>query len=146
MPLVIVGGAGWGDLALPSMTDQMISSGQLRFLKNVRNAELRGLYEGARLMLFPSVYEGFGMPVVEAFACGTAVAHSAETAMDEVSGTQGIRVAAMDVDGWTETMTDALTVDDRSNLAAREERINQARKFDWRGSAAIVEQAYQRFR
>ena len=146
VPLVIVGGAGWGDLALPSMTDQMIGSGQLRFLRNVRNAELRGLYEGARLMLFPSIYEGFGMPVVEAFACGTAVAHSAETAMDEVSGTQGIRVAAMDTDGWTTTMIDAMEVDDRSNPAARNERINHARMFDWRDSAAIVEQAYQKFR
>src|ERR1700687_3731735 len=145
MPLVIVGGAGWGDLALPQITEQLISSAQLRFLRNVSNAELRGLYEGTRLMLFPSIYEGFGMPVVEPFACGAPVAHSAETAMDEVSGGHAIRVAAMDVVGWTETIMAAIATDDRTNSAAIDQRISRARMFDWRGSAVIVEKAYRKF-
>lgn len=146
MPLVVVGGSGWGDLALPSTTERLISSGQLRFLKNVSNAELRGLYEGTKLMLFPSVYEGFGMPVVEAFACGAPVAHSAETAMDEVSGGHAVRVAAMDVASWTDTMSASSDLHDYENSDARDQRINQARLFDWRSSAAIVAHAYEKFR
>jgi glycosyltransferase involved in cell wall biosynthesis len=143
-PLVIVGGAGWGDLSLPAVSDRLISSGRLRFLANVNNEELRGLYEGTRLLAFPSIYEGFGMPVVEAFACGSPVAHSADTAMDEVSGSYATRVNALDVGGWTEALNEALESNDHTDPAARQARMRKAHEFSWEASAQLVKNAYDK--
>jgi glycosyltransferase involved in cell wall biosynthesis len=142
-PLVVVGGKGWGDLNLPPQADVLRREGTLRFLGGVTDPQLRSLYEGARLLLMPSLYEGFGMPVVEALACGTAVAHSADTAMDEISAGLARRVSATDVDGWTMALRDALNGGDHADPALREARIGQARHFDWSTSARHVIAAYR---
>lgn len=141
-PLVVVGGAGWGDLSLPPMSDRLIASGQLRFLSDVTNEELRGLYEGTRLLAFPSVYEGFGMPVVEAFACGSPVAHSEETAMEEVSGGHAILVRAHDIRQWTDTLREAIAGNYHLDPVARDARMRKSREFSWETSADLVSLAY----
>lgn len=143
-PLVLAGGRGWGDLDLPVQTENLVRDGSVRFIQGIADPQLRDLYEGARLLLAPSLYEGFGMPVVEALACGTPVAHSAETSMDEISGDVGIRVAALDVDGWTLTLNDAIERNGHADLVGREARIARARQFDWRHSAQLVIDAYHR--
>ena len=104
MPLVIAGGAGWGDVGFPKQTSEFVREGSLRFLGMVPDARLRDLYEGAAALLFPSIYEGFGMPVVEAMSCGALVLHSTGTSMDEISADVGIRLPATDVTAWTEAM------------------------------------------
>lgn len=141
-PLVIAGGRGWGNLDLPAQVESLRREGTLCFLEGISNPQLRSLYEGARLLLMPSLYEGFGMPVVEALACGAPVAFSADTAMDEISAGLGHRISAMDVDGWTGALRDALDRDDHADEAQREARIRQARQFDWRKSAGLVSAAY----
>ena len=141
-PLVIVGGKGWGQLNLPPETSSLVSDGTLRFLGAVSDAGLRSLYEGAIALLFPSIYEGFGMPVVEALACGTLSAHSVNTAMDEISDTHAIRVAAMDVDAWYNTMLKLL--DDKAiNAEQRQARVAQSMTFSWARSAQEVSTAYK---
>jgi alpha-1,3-rhamnosyl/mannosyltransferase len=142
-PLVVVGGKGWGQLELPAGTDRLIQSGALRFVGSVSDAALRGLYEGAAMLLFPSVYEGFGMPVVEALACGTAVAHSSGTSMDEISGEMAVRVSAMDVQAWTEAMRQAISSAGRIDDRLQKARVDQAATFDWRRSAALALNAYR---
>jgi alpha-1,3-rhamnosyl/mannosyltransferase len=144
-PLVIVGMPGWGDLALPAVTERLKAAGHVRFLGAVTNSELRSLYEGARLLVMPSVYEGFGMPVVEAMACGTAIAHSADTAMDEISAGLGRRVAALDVDAWTLVLREAEASDVHADPQLRQQRIRRAGSFDWQASAARVGQLYRTF-
>lgn len=142
-PLVVAGGAGWGELKLPEQTAALVAEGTLRFVRHVSRAQLRSLYEGARLLLMPSLYEGFGMPVVEAFACGTPVAHSEKTAMDEISGGLGTRVAAHDVAGWTDALEQAMQGDEHADGALRGARIARARQFDWHKSASIVLATYR---
>jgi len=143
-PLVLAGGKGWGNLDLPAQTEKLIREGTVRFIHGAVDPQLRSLYEGARLLLSPSLYEGFGMPVVEALACGTPVAHSADTSMDEISGDIGKRVAALDVDGWSDVLIGSLEGNDHTNSALRNARIARARQFDWSRSAALVLDAYRR--
>jgi alpha-1,3-rhamnosyl/mannosyltransferase len=83
------------------------------------------------------------MPVVEALACGTPVAHSADTAMDEISANLGNRISALDVDSWTDVLQDALDSGGHADLAQRQARIAQARRFDWRHSAGLMVDAYR---
>lgn len=143
-PLVLAGGKGWGDLDLPAQTEKLIGEGTVRFVHGAADPQLRSLYEGARLLLSPSLYEGFGMPVVEALACGTPVAHSADTSMDEISGDIGQRVAARDVDGWSDVLIGSLESQDHTDPVRRDARIARARQFDWRQSAGLVLDAYRR--
>jgi glycosyltransferase involved in cell wall biosynthesis len=139
-PLVVVGYGGWGNLKLPPQTESLIREGSLRFLGLISDNELRDLYEGAIALLYPSVYEGFGMPVVEAFACGTRVAHSKGTAMDEVTGGEAQLIAAEDVCGWLEVMK--LLLDEPEDDTARAKRIVRAKTYSWKDSAMIVRGAY----
>lgn len=143
-PLVIVGAQGWGQLDLPPDTDRLKREGTLRFLQSVSNPQLRHLYEGARAVLFPSVYEGFGLPAVEALACGTTVIHSENTSMDEITGGLAKRLPAMDITAWRDAMREALAASD--DAGAREKRIARSKEFDWKKSAAKIVGAYRRLR
>jgi glycosyltransferase involved in cell wall biosynthesis len=143
VPLVIAGGTGWGNVGLPKHASELVQDGSLRFLGMVPDARLRDLYEGAVALLFPSLYEGFGMPVVEAMSCGAPVIHSAGTSMDEISADVGIRLPATDIAAWTDAMRHAIEVANAQNATAtRQQRIAQARRFDWVASAAQVRAAY----
>ena len=142
-PLVLAGGKGWGDLDLPAKTESLIREGTVRLVRGVADPQLRNLYEGTRLLIAPSLYEGFGMPVVEAMACGTPVAHSADTSMDEISGSESRRVSALDVEGWTSALKDSLESDDYADPARRASRMACARKFTWQHSASLVIDAYR---
>ena len=142
-PLVVVGGKGWGNLDLPAQAEALRADGTLRFLERATNRQLRSLYEGTKLMLMPSLYEGFGMPVVEALACGTAVAHSVDTAMDKISAGLARCVVAQDLDGWADVLREAITQNSHGDEALRETRIRRARQFDWRRSAEIVIGSYR---
>ena len=143
MPLAIVGNAGWGDLELPQETAALKNDGTLRFLGAVTDTELRSLYEGSVALLFPSIYEGFGMPVVEALACGAEVVHAANTCMDEITRGQAITISsATDVHAWIAAMQ-RLIHEKSGDRSRRDERVALARAFSWTESAEIVMKAYK---
>lgn len=86
LELRVVGARGWGGIATPGWVGE------------VSDEELAALYRGARCLVFPSLYEGFGIPVLEAMACGTPVVTSAEGATAEVAGGAAVLVDPLDVD------------------------------------------------
>jgi alpha-1,3-rhamnosyl/mannosyltransferase len=141
LPLVIVGGEGWGKTDLPHTTDALIREGSIRFLGYTPDLLLRSLYEGARLMLYPSIYEGFGMPVIEAMACGTQVVHSIGTSMDEITDKSSRKLPPLDVDAWTECLRVAAH-DSSADSASREALIRRANDFQWAVGAGEILNAY----
>lgn len=140
-PLVIAGGEGWGEQDhLTQQVQQLMQSGAIRFLGFVSDPDLSALYEGAVVMLYPSIYEGFGMPVVEAMACGTFVAHSSGTSMDEIGAGLLMGVPARDVAAWSACMRACIDSAQRDSLPLQ----SRARTFNWTDSARLARRAYDR--
>jgi glycosyltransferase involved in cell wall biosynthesis len=119
LALAVAGAAGWGDQpALPPGTIRLGYS---------EPAELPALYRGASVFCYPSLFEGFGMPVVEAMACGVPVVASSHPSLDEACGDAAVRADPRDPDA----IADAI----RTALARREELVprglEHARAFTW---------------
>ncbi|WP_298875209.1 glycosyltransferase family 1 protein [uncultured Bradyrhizobium sp.] len=143
LPLIVVGGKGWGELDLPQSTAGLVHEGSLRFIGSISNPDLRSLYEGARALLYPSVYEGFGMPVVECMACGTSVIHSSRTSMDEITAGLAPTVDALDVDAWSEQITKLAQSYPSDQRSYRDQLLGRASSFSWSESAEKVLQGYK---
>lgn len=84
--LLVVGKNGWGSRNILSSSEQHELAGRIRFVDYVPPSDLAVLYSGARMLVFPSLYEGFGFPILEAQACGTPVACSNTSSLPEVAG------------------------------------------------------------
>ena len=87
--LRLVGAPGWGDAG--------VAGSHVTWLGRIDDEELAAAYRGARSLVFPSLYEGFGIPALEAMACGTPVVTSAGSAMEEVVGDAAVLVDPLDV-------------------------------------------------
>ncbi len=98
VPLVIVGGSGWGTTLGSAAVDRARADGSLRLLGHVDDAGLVALYARAAVFAYVSLYEGFGLPVIEAMATGCAVLASATTATGETAGDAAELVDPRDVD------------------------------------------------
>jgi len=85
----VVGARGWGGVAPPP---------NVTWLEGVTDAELAALYRGARCLVYASLYEGFGIPVAEALACGCAVVTSRGSAMEEIAGADATYVDPVDIE------------------------------------------------
>lgn len=133
-PLVLVGGHGWKNEAL---LDELRSAPGVRVLGKVSRPVLRALYTKAALFVYPSLAEGFGLPVIEAMACGAPVLTSDVTALPEVAGDAAVLVDPTDVDALARAMSDLLSSSDRRReLASR--GPSRAARFDWRTSARLL--------
>ena len=93
IPLVLVGAGGWGDVAVDE-------GAGVRVLKSISDNALVELYRGARALLYPSTFEGLGLPALEAFACGTPVISSNATALADTVGKDGIQLDPDDHQAW----------------------------------------------
>ena len=136
-PLVIAGGRGWGEALAGTEAEAAMRAGTLRLLGHVPDRELAALYSYCAVFAYPSLYEGFGLPVVEAMASGAPVVASATTATGETAGD-----AALLIDPFSEAeIADALAraIEDAA-LASRlrESGLARARGFTWRRTAEAL--------
>ena len=134
LPLIVSGVPGWKSHNLHSRLKHLQARSDVRYLGYVNQSLLPTLMAGARALLYPSLYEGFGLPVLEAMQAGTAVITSQETAMAEIGGDAVIQVDPQNAG----TMAEAI-----ASLASDEEIVNalshkgreQAKQFSWRRCA-----------
>lgn len=139
--LVFVGMQGWGvsELMKDIELDPLIH-GLIVRLNHVTDTELRTLYEAARFCVFPSLYEGWGLPVGEALSLGKAVICSDRGSLPEVGGDSVRYVSPWDPQAWADEIYRMATdADFRSSLEAKVRRDYQTRK--WTDAAASVKQA-----
>jgi glycosyltransferase involved in cell wall biosynthesis len=118
--LAVVGGAGWGEQPLLDV-DGVIRLGY------AQPHELPALYRGAAAVVYPSLFEGFGMPVVEAMACGVPVAASAHASLDEACADAAVRADPLDPDAIADAIRAAM--ERRDELVPR--GLAHARSFTW---------------
>jgi glycosyltransferase involved in cell wall biosynthesis len=110
---------------------------EVHFVGLIREPELPSLYRGAVALIFPSLYEGFGLPVLEAMACGTPVVTSNVTAMPEVAGDAAILVNPSSVGQIAEAMG-RIVNDNSLRSEFREKGLARAAQFSWEVTAARV--------
>jgi alpha-1,3-rhamnosyl/mannosyltransferase len=115
---------------------------RVRFLGPIEDRDLPALYSGARALAFPSEYEGFGLPVLEAMACGAPVVCSNSSSLPEVLGDTGLLVDPADRDGWTAALG-RMEDDDRLRREYRERGLARAREFTWERNAELTVQVYR---
>jgi len=141
-PLVIAGAKGWRASPLERQLRALAGDGQVRFLGPVRDDELAHLYAGAALFVFPSLYEGFGLPPLEAMASGVPVLVSDRASMPEVVG-DAARLLDPERPERTTGQMEALLedMDAREDLAGR--GLRRAATFTWEACAKRTLDAYR---
>jgi glycosyltransferase involved in cell wall biosynthesis len=131
LPLLVAGAAGWGGVR--------VDGESVRWLGEVEDEELARLYRGARCVAYVSLYEGFGLPVLEAMACGAPVVAARAGALEEVSGDAAVLVDPLDAEAIAAGLTEA--IDRREELRAR--GLQRARAFEWRDVARETVAVYR---
>ena len=142
-PLVVVGMRGWKDEAISNLMEKLARKGELRILGYIPDDKLPFVYSGASLFVYPSVYEGFGLPPLEAMACGVPVVVSNKTSLPEITETAGVLIDPYDVESLS------LTVQSLLNDKAKREQmtisgIQQAKKFTWDACAERTLSVYKK--
>jgi glycosyltransferase involved in cell wall biosynthesis len=144
IPLVWCGPAGWGDLSLSPSAARAKGAGQIRIAGYVPDRELAALYRNCTLFVMASVYEGFGMPVVEAMACGARIALSRIPIFEEIAGDYARYVEPLDVEEWGRAIREAVEeARDSSGLQLRQPDLV---RFSWQSSAAATLDLYRQLR
>ena len=132
LQLVLAGQPGWQ--AGPILAQARAHSDSVRLLDYVPDDDLRGLYSGARAFVFPSLYEGFGFPVLEAMACGTPVVCSNTSSLPEVAGKAALLVDPKNTAALASAIGRLL-----EDASLRERLIamglDQVRRFSWERAA-----------
>jgi glycosyltransferase involved in cell wall biosynthesis len=135
-PLVVVGAAGWGD---DDLAARLAMAPRVMFAGHVPDVDLPAIYAGASVMCYPSLMEGFGMPVLEAMSHGTAVVTSAGTSTQEVAGGAAVLVDPLSVESIADGIRDALERRHELSQLGSE----RAKGATWESTASLVVRAYR---
>jgi glycosyltransferase involved in cell wall biosynthesis len=140
--LVCAGPYGWLSDDIESQIDRLRVRDAVRFTGYVPFEDLPAIYNLAEMFVFPSVYEGFGLPVIEAMACGTPVVTGDVAALNEVAGDAAVRVDLLGADVLGEAMVAlARSRDRREELSKR--GLVRAQTFSWQRAAADTLNVYR---
>ena len=129
--LAVAGGAGWGGVT--------VEGDRVRRLGYVSEAQLPAVYRGAAVFVFPSRFEGFGMPIVEAMACGVPVVASSHPSLDEACGDAAVRADPESAEAIAAGITEALRR--RDELVAR--GLEHARRFTWSATGRVFRAGFE---
>jgi glycosyltransferase involved in cell wall biosynthesis len=142
LQLVIAGGKGWLFESIFAEVERLGLRDRVRFPGFVADDDLPALYSAARVLAYPSLYEGFGLPMLEAMACGTPVVASTASCLPEVAGDAALLVPPADVPALAEALSRAV-----SDEALRADLIAQGRAraatFTWTKAAEQLLGLYQ---
>jgi glycosyltransferase involved in cell wall biosynthesis len=142
-PLLLVGGKGWFYDEIFGRVAALDLTGEVHFAGFVPAEDLPFWYNAADLFVYPSMYEGFGLPPLEAMACGTAVITSTASSLPEVVGKAGQLVDPTDTDALTATMEQVLGDRDLQQQMQAAGLV-QARSFSWEKAARQTVDSYRR--
>lgn len=141
-PLVLAGYHGWRSEQLHARIEAAVAQGWARYLGFVDAAALPLIYAGARVFAFPSLYEGFGLPVLEAMASGVPVVCSNSSTLPEVAGEAAAMCAPQDVDALSHLLAFALE-DEGWRADARRKGLLRAAGFSWQRCAEETVAVYR---
>lgn len=143
MPLVFAGGKGWLMEDFKQYIQQLGIESSIIFTGYVSDAELIWLYRNCYAHIYPSLFEGFGLPVLEGMQFGAATITSNSTSIPEVSGDSAILLAPEDSASWTDAMLQ-LAKDQPTRQRLREKAQQRAAQFSWQDSAQAVLSLYEK--
>jgi glycosyltransferase involved in cell wall biosynthesis len=143
-PLLIVGPMGWKNSSLfREIRTAGLSENDIRFMGYMPDEDMPQFYAGAQAFVFPTLYEGFGLPPVEAMACGTPVISSDAPAMPEVLGDAAILESLSNVERFADAIRDVLT-NEKLRETLSKKGIQQAATFQYELSAKQILEMFER--
>jgi len=140
--LVIAGGKGWQYQPVFDAAAQPVTAGRVHFPGYVDDEDLPALYSAATLFVYPSLYEGFGLPALEAMACGTPVVASNASSLPEVVGQAGLLVVPKDVEAIAAAIANVLA-DAELHRNLSQAGLARAAQFTWPKMAVKLIKLYQ---
>jgi alpha-1,3-rhamnosyl/mannosyltransferase len=142
-PLIIIGRAGWKCEEVMRLIEEDSASGAVRWLKHVTDADLLPVLKLASALVFPSLGEGFGLPVLEAFAASVPVITSDTTSLPELAGDAAVSLNPLDVDAISRAMQQVLE-DQNLVLMLKQRGLARAKEFTWQACADATLKVYRK--
>lgn len=141
--LVLAGKRGWLDSETFRAAEQNALGKDILFTGYVPEQDLAGLYSGAICFVYPSYFEGFGLPVVEAMQCGVPVIAGNRTSLPEVVGDAGLLFDPFDTQALVKALTQVID-DSEYRAVLRAQGLERAKEFNWKTTAQLTLGVYQR--
>jgi glycosyltransferase involved in cell wall biosynthesis len=145
MPLILAGGKGWLMDDFKSYVEKLGVADHVILTGYVSDDELIWLYRNCYGNLYPSLFEGFGLPVLEGMQFGAPTLSSNTTSMPEVAGDAAIMIAPGDAEAWARSMLDLASRPDKKQ-SLRNEALARSKQFDWGQSASSMLAIYEEAR
>jgi glycosyltransferase involved in cell wall biosynthesis len=141
--LVIAGGTGWKNDQVYERVRELRLEAAVRFLGYVTVEDLVVLYNACRAFVYPSLYEGFGLPVLEAMSCGAPVITSGVSSLPEVAGDAALLLDPRDTDALVDAIC-AVLDDSGLRSGLRTKGLERCRRFSWEQTARLTVEVYRR--